>query len=85
MEIGFEIKADFVKKLVQTDKNGQIPVNDLMQTSDPNIYAVGDLLPLPYKQISISSGQGAIAALSAYDQLARRQGKPTGGTDWGKL
>ena len=85
VEIGFEIKADFVKSLVKTDEAGQIIVDEFMRTSDPNIFAVGDLTPVPYKQIIISGGQGAIAALTAYDDNARRAGRPTGGTDWGSL
>lgn len=32
---------------IETEKNGMIPVNDLFQTSTPNIYAIGDVIRGP--------------------------------------
>lgn len=85
VEIGFEVKTEFVKKLANLDESGQIIVDHECQTSSPGLFAVGDLTPTPYKQIVISAGQGATAALAAYDYIQRKKGLPTGGTDWGAL
>jgi alkyl hydroperoxide reductase subunit F len=41
------------------------------QTSAPGIFAAGDCTTVPYKQIVISLGAGATAALSAFDHLIR--------------
>ena len=40
-------------------------------TSVPGVYAVGDATTVPYKQIVIAAGEGAKAALSAFDHLIR--------------
>ncbi len=41
------------------------------QTSVPGIFAAGDVSNVPYKQIIIAMGEGAKAALSAFDYLVR--------------
>jgi alkyl hydroperoxide reductase subunit F len=37
----------------------------------PGVFAAGDATTVPYKQIIISMGTGATAALSAFDYLIR--------------
>ncbi len=37
----------------------------------PGVFAAGDCTTVPYKQIVISMGAGATAALSAFDHLIR--------------
>ena len=48
---------------IVTDKNGR--------TSVPGIYAAGDVSDVAYKQIIISMGEGAKAALSAFEDRMR--------------
>jgi thioredoxin reductase (NADPH) len=83
IEIGYEVKADFVKSLVSVDATNQIIVDQDCKTSAEGIFAAGDLTQIPYKQIAISVGQGAVAALSAYDYIQKKSGKPTVRMDWG--
>lgn len=83
VEVGFEVKADFIKKLVKVDERDQIVVDIDCRTSSEGIFAAGDLTQIPYKQIVIAAGQGAIAALSAYDYIQRKHGRPTARVDWG--
>jgi len=40
-------------------------------TSLPGVFAAGDATTVPYKQIIIATGEGAKAALSAFDHLIR--------------
>ena len=40
-------------------------------TSVPGVFAAGDATTTPYKQIIIAAGEGAKAALSAFDHLIR--------------
>ncbi|MFH0804897.1 MAG: FAD-dependent oxidoreductase [Patescibacteria group bacterium] len=80
VEIGFQVRSDLVKDLVQLDANSQIVVSPSGETSVPGIFAAGDVTNTPYKQIVISAGEGAKAALQAYQYL--NGGKP-GGVDWG--
>jgi alkyl hydroperoxide reductase subunit F len=37
----------------------------------PGVFAAGDVTTVPYKQIVIAAGEGAKAALSAFDYLIR--------------
>ncbi|MDD5731272.1 MAG: thioredoxin-disulfide reductase [Patescibacteria group bacterium] len=84
IEIGYEVKADFVKSLVKVDELSQIITDSEGKTSVEGIFAAGDLIQSPYKQIAISVGQGATAALSAYDYIQKKQGKTTVRVDWGQ-
>ena len=69
IEIGREVKIDYLKGLVQTNQLGQIIVDKLQRTSCDGIFAAGEVTDLPYGQAIISAGQGAVAALSAFDYL----------------
>jgi alkyl hydroperoxide reductase subunit F len=51
---------------------GEIEVDRRGATSLPGIYAAGDATTVPYKQIVIAMGDGATAALSAFDHLIRQ-------------
>jgi alkyl hydroperoxide reductase subunit AhpF len=55
----------------ETEKNafGEIVVNKNCETNIPGLYAAGDVTDIPFKQIVIAAGQGAIAALSAVNYL----------------
>ena len=50
---------------------GEIKINERCETSEPGIFACGDVTTVPYKQIVISMGEGSKAALSAFDQLLK--------------
>jgi NADH-dependent peroxiredoxin subunit F len=56
---------------VTKDGFGQIVVDGHGQTSVPGIFAAGDCTNATYKQIVISMGSGATAALGAFDYLIR--------------
>jgi len=83
VEIGYEVKAGFMKDLIKLDEMNQAIVDMDCRTSEPGIFAAGDITQVPYKQISIAVGQGSIAALSAYDYIQKKQGKSTVRVDWG--
>ena len=53
---------------VETDERGYIKVDPTMRTNVPRIYAAGDVTGYG-GQIIIAAGQGALAALSAYEDL----------------
>jgi len=61
-------------KFADVAKNppGEIIINMKCETSVPGIFAAGDVTDIPYKQITIASGQGALAALSAIDYLNKK-------------
>jgi thioredoxin reductase (NADPH) len=82
VEMGYTSRTDLVKDLVQLDGNKEIIVDKYCGTSTKGIFAAGDVTDVPYKQAIISAGQGAIAALSAYNHLQKLRGKPPVKTDW---
>lgn len=69
VEIGYDIDPKLFKKLVETDEINQIKIDSCGRTSNPGIFAAGDVTDIPYKQIVISAGAGAKAALCAYDYI----------------
>lgn len=74
VEIGSMPNSEFVKDLVKTDRRGQIVIDPRTQTtSEPGVFAAGDVTDLPYKQNNISAGDGAKAALSMYDFLIKQK------------
>ena len=82
VEIGYIIDTDFVKHLVNTNKEKEIIVNDIGETSCPGVFACGDVTQIPYKQTVIAAGEGAKAGLSAYSYLQKLEGKPVVKLDW---
>jgi thioredoxin reductase (NADPH) len=82
VEMGYIAKTDIVKDLVQLNGNKEIVVDKYCATSNEGIFAAGDVTDVPYKQAIVSAGQGAIAALSAYNYIQKLEGKPTVKTDW---
>jgi thioredoxin reductase (NADPH) len=78
VEIGYEAKTDFVRNFVKLDKKNQIVINQRCETFYPNskkirpgVFAAGDVTHLPFKQIVISAGEGAKAALQAYAYIKK--------------
>ena len=82
VEMGYVAKTDLVKDLVQLNGVKEIVVDQEGKTSHPGIFAAGDVTDSLYKQAVISAGQGAVAALSAYNYLQRLRGKPAAKVDW---
>ncbi len=56
---------------VELSARGEIAVDARGQTSLPGVFAAGDATTSPYKQIVIAAGDGAKAALGAFDHLIR--------------
>ncbi len=73
IEIGREIRLDYMKGLVITNEHGQVIVDRLQRTSCEGIFAAGEITDLPYGQAIISAGQGAVAALAAFDYLSEKR------------
>ncbi|MFA5069759.1 MAG: FAD-dependent oxidoreductase [Patescibacteria group bacterium] len=84
VEIGYEVRADFLAGLVKQDEKNQIIVDHQGRTSLPGVFAAGDVTDTPYKQLVISAGEGAKAALACHQYL-QAQGKTKNiFVDWGK-
>ncbi len=71
IQIGLVPNTDWLKGVVDLTKHGEIVVDARGQTSVPGVFAAGDVTTVPFKQIIIAAGDGAKAALGAFDHLIR--------------
>jgi len=71
VQIGLVPNTEFLKGTLELSKYGEIIVDAKGATSLPGVFAAGDATTVPYKQIIIAAGDGAKAALSAFDHLVR--------------
>jgi thioredoxin reductase (NADPH) len=74
VDIGRDIKLDYVAGLVKTNDEGKIVIDKAGRTNCDGVFAAGDITDTPYAQAIIAAGQGAAAMLSAYAYLTK--GKP---------
>jgi len=72
VQIGLVPNTEFLKGTLELSRFGEIVVDTKCHTSLPGVFAAGDVTTVPYKQIVIAAGEGAKAALSAFDYLIRR-------------
>lgn len=56
---------------IKLSKYGEIEIDQHGSTSMPGVFAAGDVTTIPYKQIIMAMGEGARAALGAFDYLIR--------------
>ena len=71
VEIGYLPNSTFLKGSVEFNSRDEIKVNAACETSVEGLFAAGDVTDIPYKQIIISAGEGAKAALTANDYINR--------------
>lgn len=69
VEIGLIPNSEPVRGLAKLNEVGEVIVDCYCRTSVPGLFGAGDVTTVPHKQILISAGEGAKAALSAYDYL----------------
>jgi thioredoxin reductase len=69
VELGLVPATDFAAGLFETDEGGRIKVDQRNRTTAPGIFAAGDVTDLYAEQVLIAIGEGARAALSAYEYL----------------
>ena len=71
VQIGLVPNTEWLKGTLALNARGEIEVDARGQTSVPGVFAAGDATTVPYKQIVIAVGEGAKAALGAFDHLIR--------------
>jgi alkyl hydroperoxide reductase subunit F len=72
VQIGLVPNTEFLKGTVELSRFGEIVVDAKGHTNLEGVFAAGDCTTVPYKQIVIAAGEGAKAALSAFDHLIRQ-------------
>jgi len=71
VQIGLIANTDWLGETIERNRIGEVIVDSRNVTSLPGVFAAGDCTDSAYKQIVISMGSGASAALSAFDYLIR--------------
>lgn len=67
--IGYKPKTQILKEIVELNEQGYIKVDKYLRTSVPFIFACGDCIDKPYKQIASAVGDGCVAGMSAINYL----------------
>ena len=71
VQIGLVPNTEWLKDTIELSRHGEIVVDAHGATNVPGVFAAGDVTTVPYKQIVIAAGDGAKAALGAFDYLIR--------------
>ncbi|MFB5281071.1 alkyl hydroperoxide reductase subunit F [Peribacillus sp. Hz7] len=71
VQIGLVPNTDWLGETIERTRMGEIVVDKHGATNIPGVFAAGDCTDSAYKQIIISMGSGATAALGAFDYLIR--------------
>ncbi|EOS54240.1 alkyl hydroperoxide reductase subunit F [Paenibacillus barengoltzii] len=73
VQIGLVPNTEWLEGTLERTRMGEIIVDNRGATTIPGVFAAGDCTNTAYKQIIISMGSGATAALGAFDYLIRNQ------------
>jgi thioredoxin reductase (NADPH) len=68
--IGMKPNIDLFRDKLELDNWGYIKTNEDMQTSMPDVYAVGDVISKKYRQITTAVADGTIAAIAIAKELS---------------
>ncbi len=71
VQIGLLPNTEFLQGAITMNAHGEIIVDKHGATNMPGVFAAGDCTDAAYKQIIISMGSGATAALGAFDYMIR--------------
>lgn len=74
VQIGLIPNTEWLGSAIALSDRGEIEVDARAATSQPGIFAAGDVTTVPFKQIVIAMGEGSKSALSAFDHLIRSGG-----------
>ncbi|MGG3452548.1 alkyl hydroperoxide reductase subunit F [Paenibacillus timonensis] len=73
VQIGLVPNTEWLEGSLERTRMGEIIVDNRGATTLPGVFAAGDCTNSAYKQIIISMGSGATAALGAFDYMIRNQ------------
>ena len=76
VQIGLVPNTQWLGQTVACNERGEIIIDARGKTNQVGVFAAGDATTVAYKQIIIAMGEGAKAALSAFDTLIRQTPSP---------
>jgi NADH-dependent peroxiredoxin subunit F len=72
IEVGLSPGSDFALDLLESNARGEIRVDRNLETGVRGLFAAGDVTDNREKQVVIAAGDGARAALAAFDYLVHQ-------------
>lgn len=72
--VGLDPMTEAVADLGITNKQGWVETNELMETSQAGIFAVGDIRQKHLRQVTTAVGDGAIAGQQVYQYITEHTG-----------
>jgi len=72
IEVGLSPNSDLALDLLKTNERGEIRVDREMNTGVRGIFAAGDVTDGREKQVVVAAGDGARAALAAFNYLVHQ-------------
>jgi len=73
VEIGLLPNSELALDIVDTNAVGEIVIDARCRTGVAGVFACGDVTNVPFKQVIVAAGEGAKAALSAYDYIINQR------------
>jgi alkyl hydroperoxide reductase subunit F len=73
VEIGLTPNSEYCQTILDLNEYGEVVTDCRTRTSIPGLFAAGDVTSGPDKQIVIAAGDGAKAAMVAYEYLLHKQ------------
>lgn len=73
IEIGLLPNSELVVDILETNRIGEIAIDARCRTGVAGVFACGDVTDVPFKQVIVAAGEGAKAALSAYDYIINQR------------
>ncbi|MDY6838090.1 MAG: FAD-dependent oxidoreductase [Thermodesulfobacteriota bacterium] len=73
VEIGLQPNSELALDVVETNGIGEIIIDARCRTGVAGVLACGDVTDVPFKQVIVAAGEGAKAALSAYDYILNQR------------
>ena len=70
--VGLKPNSEYFDNILDLDEVGYIMTDDLMATSAPGVFAIGDIRRNSVRQVASAVGDGATAAMSAFKYLQQR-------------
>jgi len=74
IEIGLDPNTEFIGPSVARNESREIKIDCDCRTNLPGLFAAGDVSAAPEKQIIIAAGEGAKAAIKAWEYLMETSG-----------
>jgi thioredoxin reductase (NADPH) len=69
---GYQANVDLIKDFVELDQNGSVITDENMKTSQPGLYAIGDVRRKPLRQVITAAADGAICGVEAEKYLSEQ-------------